>query len=662
MRINYKFLFNYLDDRLDASQTHELMISLKEEPRVREMLDRLTQVLKNPVFQQPHGKEADWPNANLVSTYLEGTLKGDDLKTVEDVLQSDDHFLAHLATCHKVISGLIPIPIPPRTSIRSYELGKEVGGIQSAPPRPRVKSSGLPKAQMEPKVISKNKLILMISGPILMIVLGILLLKLIPPTVKISTEPEIKPEIKTEAPKVLLETKTLAKLPEKKEPSIDAPKIEMKKVEPSNPVTKEIPPITKQEPKVLKSLGKPDGETQAQIASLQEVAREKILLLHKPLENQTFTRALNPTHLSTALIYLCLPGSMLSSEIINQPQINHPLQVNFVGETRGVSIDPMHAPCVFRFYARDGRQVDIALKSGRALFKTKSPATIILRSWDLKTALEVNLKNDSELVLEANSETILLGVLNGSCNIHQEGKEKPLPELLAGNLLAIDPEGETKKLTSQENHSIFSNQPIPLEYVSNQKALGAALDELLIALKPNLDISQAILAYILANNSNDARRNLGCLALAAMGEGKKLLELWRTDTAQQSMLRLYGIQGLKLWLLMDPAGAELLYNGSLKDGWLLQAGYTDEQSQILKKLLAPMPKVARKQDYEELFGLLSNENTKIRELAYLQLRYYAKIEKDIPNFLPLAQPASRSVEVARWQELLRNGSLPVKPE
>ena len=128
------------------------------------------------------------------------------------------------------------------------------------------------------------------------------------------------------------------------------------------------------------------------------------------------------------------------------------------------------------------------------------------------------------------------------------------------------------------------------------------------------------------------------------------------------MLRLYGIQGLKLWLLMDPAGAELLYNGSLKDGWLLQAGYTDEQSQILKKLLAPMPKVARKQDYEELFGLLSNENTKIRELAYLQLRYYAKIEKDIPNFLPLAQPASRSVEVARWQELLRNGSLPVKPE
>ena len=81
MRINYKFLFNYLDDRLDASQTHELMISLKEEPRVREMLDRLTHVLKNPMFQQPHGKEAEWPNANLVSTYLEGTLKGDDLKT-----------------------------------------------------------------------------------------------------------------------------------------------------------------------------------------------------------------------------------------------------------------------------------------------------------------------------------------------------------------------------------------------------------------------------------------------------------------------------------------------------------------------------------------------------------------------------------------------------
>jgi hypothetical protein len=55
MRINYKFLFNYLDDRLDTSQTHELMTLLKEEPKVREMLDRLTQVLKNPLLQQPHG-------------------------------------------------------------------------------------------------------------------------------------------------------------------------------------------------------------------------------------------------------------------------------------------------------------------------------------------------------------------------------------------------------------------------------------------------------------------------------------------------------------------------------------------------------------------------------------------------------------------------------
>ena len=70
MRVNYKFLFNYLDDRLDASQTHELMLMLKEKPRVVEMLDRLRGVLNNPVFQQPHGKEGNWPNANLVSAYL----------------------------------------------------------------------------------------------------------------------------------------------------------------------------------------------------------------------------------------------------------------------------------------------------------------------------------------------------------------------------------------------------------------------------------------------------------------------------------------------------------------------------------------------------------------------------------------------------------------
>jgi len=652
MRINYKFLFNYLDDRLDASQTHELMTLLKEEPRVREMLDRLTHVLKNPLLQQPHGKEGDWPNANLVSTYLEGSLKGDDLKAVEDVLQSDDHFLAHVATCHKVISGLIPIPVPTRTSIRSYELGTEVGATQTAPPRPKTKSSVIQKEQTQSKGISKNKLILMISGPMLMIILGMLLLKIMPPAVK--TPQESKGILET--PKVEQENKALAKLPEKNEQPKEAPKVEMKKIEPSIPITKVAIPIPKEEPKVLKMVGKADGETQTEIASLQEVAREKILLLHKPLENQPFTRALNPTFLSTSFIYMCLPGSTLNAGINNQ------LEINFFGETRGASFDPMHVPCVFRFYARSEKQVDMALKSGRASIKTKAPATIIVRSWDLKTVWEVNLKNDSELVLEANTETIHLGVLQGSCSIQQEGKEKPLPEFLAGSLLTINVQGETKRFTSQENNLIFSNQPIPLEYVSNNKALGAALDELLLALKPNLDISQAILAYILANNSNDARRNVGCLALAALGEGKKLLELWRTDTVQQSMLRLYSIQGLKLWLLMEPMGVDLLYNASLKEGWLPQAGYTPEQSQILKNLLAPRPNVARKQDYEELIGLLLNENTKIRELAYLQLRYYAKTEKELPSFLPLAKPASRAVEVARWQELLRNGLLPVKSE
>ncbi len=652
MRINYKFLFNYLDDRLDASQTHELMTLLKEEPRVREMLDRLTHVLKNPLLQQPHGKEGTWPNANLVSTYLEGSLKGDDLKTVEDILQSDDHFLAHVATCHKVISGLIPIPVPTRTTIRSYELGTEVGATQSAPPRPKMKSSVMPKAQTQSKVISKNKLILIISGPMLMIIIGMLLLKIMPPTVKTTDESKGI----SEAPKVEQENKTLAKLPEKKEQPKEAPKVEMKRIEPSIPITKAAIPIPKDDPKVLKMIGKADSETQTEIASLQEVAREKILLLNKPLENQPFTKALNPTFLSTSFIYMCLPGSTLNAEINNE------LQINFFGETKGISFNPMHVPCVFRFYARSVKQVDMALKSGRASIKTKAPATIIVRSWDIKTAWEVNLKNDSELVLEANTETILLGVLQGSCSIQQEGKEKPLPEFLAGSLLTINAQGETKRLTSQENNLLFSNQPIPLEYVSNNKALGAALDELLLALKPNLDISQAILAYILANNSNDARRNIGCLALAALGEGKKLLELWRTDTVQQSMLRLYSIQGLKLWLLMEPTGADLLYNTSLKEGWLPQAGYTPEQSQILKNLLVPRPNVARKQDYEELIGLLLHENTKIRELAYLQLRYYAKTEKELPNFLPLAQPASRAVEVARWQELLRNGFLPVKSE
>lgn len=58
----------------------------------------------------------------------------------------------------------------------------------------------------------------------------------------------------------------------------------MKKIEPSNPITKEAPPIPKAEVKVLKTLGKPDGETQTQIASLQEVPKEKSCFYTPPLK------------------------------------------------------------------------------------------------------------------------------------------------------------------------------------------------------------------------------------------------------------------------------------------------------------------------------------------------------------------------------------------
>lgn len=652
MRVNYKFLFNYLDDRLDASQTHELMLMLKEEPRVVEMLDRLRGVLNNPVFQQPHGKEGNWPNANLVSAYLEGTLKGDDLKTVEDVLESDDHFLAHLATCHKVISGLIPIPVPSRTLSRSYELGKEVGAIQKMPAKPKA----IPREKLEDQVptqaISKNTMILIISGPMLMILLGLLLLK----TSKPPEKPVTHTEIKAGTPSVEQNKNEFAKLPEKKDPIKTDPVISNKKNEVMVPQVKGANPITKETTIIPKMISKANLETRVEAASLQEVNRENILLMHKQASNQPYTRMINPVHLETSLIYLCLPGSMLSAE----PNKN--LQINFVGETRSTNPEPMYSSCEFRFYSNETKVVDISLKNGRAVIKSKNPQRMILRSWDFKIALEIELKDDSEIVMEAAADKLHFGISHGSCIIHQDGKEKPMPELPAGGMVFINSLGEIKRQTAGEKNPIFSSQPIPLEFISNDKALGAALSELSLALKPNLDVTQAILGYIFANNSNDARRNIGCLALGAMGEAKKLLELWGTDSPQQTLLRLYALKGLRLWLMMEPAEAGRLYIQDSMDGWLPRAGYTPEQSLVIKKLLTEMPAQAGKKDYEELLGLLTHENARIRELSYLQLRQYARTTKDIPDFLSLAQPASRSVEVSKWRELLENGQLPIKQD
>jgi hypothetical protein len=114
--------------------------------------------------------------------------------------------------------------------------------------------------------------------------------------------------------------------------------------------------------------------------------------------------------------------------------------------------------------------------------------------------------------------------------------------------------------------------------------------------------------------------------------------------------------------MMEPAEAGRLYIQDSMDGWLPRAGYTPEESKVIKKLLTEMPAQARQKDYEELLGLLTHENARIRELSYLQLRHYAKITKDIPDFLSLAQPASRSVEVSKWRELLENGQLPIKQD
>ena len=154
-----------------------------------------------------------------------------------------------------------------------------------------------------------------------MIILGMLLLKIMPPTLKIPEEAKGISEV----PKVEQENKTLTKLPEKNEQPKEASKVEMKRIEPSIPITKAAIPIPKDDPKVLKMIGKADSETQTEIASLQEVAREKILLLHKPLENQPFTKAINPTFLSTSPIYICLPGSMPTAEIKNELQIKDKL-------------------------------------------------------------------------------------------------------------------------------------------------------------------------------------------------------------------------------------------------------------------------------------------------------------------------------------------------
>ncbi len=647
MRMNMKFFLDYLDDQLDTSQTHQMVLMLKEDPEATKKLERLINVLKNPKVHYSSIEVQKWPSDIKIANYLEGNSKADELREIEILLEGDDCFLAHLATCHQVITGKVKQEILPQSYLRNYALGKDFGATQTPPPALQQKVSARKKQAVEPiPVVSKN-LAMLLSGSLLMIGFGVLLMCFFAEPVKEEFAKNLK-EVEVIPFILITDKKNLDAVAIPKETKSESPEAFKNEKAVATPL---LNPITKVEPKVLKVINQADSIKVLEIAYIPDSLRDKTLLFSRTDGKAPFNQVVGVRALVSLTEYLCLPGCEVECEIAQG------IQMKVLGENRMSFAEPLHFPAHFKFFANPEIKCDFAIKQGKCVINNIAANKFILRDWNINQAFEISLGRNSEVAFEVFEQKFYFGVLQGTCHIYVAGKEKPLPQLLAGSAVLIDSKGEVKKITSKETNLLLSSDFALFKNIPNQANLNASLSELLLVLKPGIDPTQAIFAYINAVNSNDARRYVGCMALAALGDGEKLLTLLRNDLPLMAIMRQSAARALFLWLRSEPERFILLFNPILNSGFLIDTGFDSTQSILILRLLAKMPINPTKLIYNELFDYLLQENKWIRELAYWQLCSYANM-KNPPEFLRNSTPKSRTEEVTHWYELLENGLLP----
>lgn len=125
-RLTLRTLLAYIDDTLDPVQASDLGKQVAASDEAKKLIERIKKVtrrrgLTNPV---PASDEDDVSDPNTVAEYLSDTLRGPQLRELEETCLASDVNLAEVAACHQILTLLLtePVRVPPSANQRMYRL------------------------------------------------------------------------------------------------------------------------------------------------------------------------------------------------------------------------------------------------------------------------------------------------------------------------------------------------------------------------------------------------------------------------------------------------------------------------------------------------------------------------------------------------------------
>ena len=659
MEVNYKLLLDYVDDQLEGLEARQVMARVREEEFWQIALRRIRLVLDQPELQSLPGDISSWPDENLIAGFLDGTLQDQEKVRIEQLIEKDDHLLAHLATCHRVLTGLTELKIGQDVYQKMYSMGGELTESGWRSPVARQASGRRKELLLKTmEAVSLGKYFYAACGVLVFVAcIGLIVARYHKP------EPEVQlvayQEQKSQpAPEPTSLESVPVVVPEKSK-TPDPVVVEQKMEKKEEPVTKLVKPAIQEEKKPSKPqrpLPLPaDLTSKVEVGILKPFENIPGYLFLKEQSAWKFVSQGNA--LISNIDHTCLPMQQAVMEI--SPDMLLGLQ-GWVHGSTGV-MRPM--PVRLAIHPAGKVDLDITFSSGRLrLEAARKSARVVIRRPLITpaTPLELEMQPGTVLVMET------IGDKNPWCRlVVDQGRCKWMMgedelELLARSGQMWDKAGKRSRVSEKEADKVLSREiKWNQQAMDTPGALQAAISEMFLALKPGVDPAKGILEWVKSPRSNDARRWLGCFSLAALEQATDLLDILFENEGGLPFTRFASLSALRTWNLCKQ-GPE---NSLEKDVGLSQLL---EQKGVAKSQLKPWMEMVflwgdppTHEDYEFLLQQLLGEDRQLRESAHATLAWWSEAGTN-PEFLRNANREGRTMEVSRWRELMEQGKLPVR--
>jgi len=126
MRLTLRTLLAYLDDVLEPAQAREIGEKLAENKEAAQLVARIRDVIRRRRIAAPElAGPGSGPDPNLVSSYLENSLEPGRVVELEKLFMESDIHLAEVAACHKILTMVLGQPLDVSEDVRErmYALG-----------------------------------------------------------------------------------------------------------------------------------------------------------------------------------------------------------------------------------------------------------------------------------------------------------------------------------------------------------------------------------------------------------------------------------------------------------------------------------------------------------------------------------------------------------